>query len=141
LNNSVFNDCNNCTWPVAVPAYMFKADTMICYVFRVVIMCNNFIYICTCRPPDTYVGYLPLAHVLELAAEVSCVTHGVRIGFSSPTTLSDQVCFMATLCNRAGYIYFHPVVCSSFFLFFFPCLVSDDADWMCTVLGVALVRI
>ena len=29
--------------------------------------------------------------MLELAAEVSCVTHGVRIGFSSPTTLSDQV--------------------------------------------------
>lgn len=43
------------------------------------------------RPSDTYVGYLPLAHILELSAEVSCVTHGVRIGFSSPTTLSDQV--------------------------------------------------
>lgn len=41
-------------------------------------------------PSDTYVGYLPLAHILELSAEVSCVTHGVRIGFSSPTTLSDQ---------------------------------------------------
>jgi len=50
-----------------------------------------------CRPQDTYVGYLPLAHVLELAAEVSCVTHGVRIGFSSPTTLSDQVCWPAVL--------------------------------------------
>jgi long-chain acyl-CoA synthetase len=43
------------------------------------------------RPLDTYVGYLPLAHILELSAEVSCVTHGCRIGFSSPTTLSDQV--------------------------------------------------
>jgi long-chain acyl-CoA synthetase len=41
-------------------------------------------------PQDTYVGYLPLAHVLELSAEVSCVTHGCRIGFSSPTTLNDQ---------------------------------------------------
>lgn len=41
-------------------------------------------------PADTYVGYLPLAHVLELSAEVSCVTHGCRIGFSSPNTLSDQ---------------------------------------------------
>jgi len=40
-------------------------------------------------PKDTYVGYLPLAHVLELSAEVSCVTHGCKIGFSSPTTLSD----------------------------------------------------
>lgn len=41
-------------------------------------------------PSDTYVGYLPLAHILELSAEISCVTHGTRIGFSSPTTLSDQ---------------------------------------------------
>jgi len=28
---------------------------------------------------------------------------------------------MAALCNKAGHIYFHPVVCSSFF-FFFPFL-------------------
>ncbi|XP_039344441.1 long-chain-fatty-acid--CoA ligase 4 isoform X1 [Mauremys reevesii] len=41
-------------------------------------------------PKDTYVGYLPLAHVLELTAEVSCVTYGCRIGYSSPLTLSDQ---------------------------------------------------
>jgi len=43
------------------------------------------------RPRDTYVGYLPLAHVLELSAEVSCVTHGCKIGFSTPATLNDQV--------------------------------------------------
>uniref|UniRef100_A0A8D0L0U4 long-chain-fatty-acid--CoA ligase n=1 Tax=Sphenodon punctatus TaxID=8508 RepID=A0A8D0L0U4_SPHPU len=41
-------------------------------------------------PKDTYIGYLPLAHVLELTAEVSCVTYGCRIGYSSPLTLSDQ---------------------------------------------------
>nr|XP_042706995.1 long-chain-fatty-acid--CoA ligase 4 isoform X2 [Chrysemys picta bellii] len=41
-------------------------------------------------PKDTYVGYLPLAHVLELTAEMSCVTYGCRIGYSSPLTLSDQ---------------------------------------------------
>jgi len=41
-------------------------------------------------PRDTYVGYLPLAHILELSAEVSCITHGCKIGFSSPTSLSDQ---------------------------------------------------
>nr|XP_006136275.1 long-chain-fatty-acid--CoA ligase 4 isoform X1 [Pelodiscus sinensis]XP_014435608.1 long-chain-fatty-acid--CoA ligase 4 isoform X1 [Pelodiscus sinensis] len=41
-------------------------------------------------PRDTYVGYLPLAHVLELTAEISCVTYGCRIGYSSPLTLSDQ---------------------------------------------------
>ncbi|NXA32547.1 ACSL4 ligase, partial [Eudromia elegans] len=41
-------------------------------------------------PKDTYIGYLPLAHVLELTAEISCVTYGCRIGYSSPLTLSDQ---------------------------------------------------
>ncbi|XP_041949850.1 long-chain-fatty-acid--CoA ligase 4b isoform X3 [Alosa sapidissima] len=39
---------------------------------------------------DTYIGYLPLAHVLELTAEMSCLTHGCRVGYSSPQTLSDQ---------------------------------------------------
>ncbi|XP_061538439.1 long-chain-fatty-acid--CoA ligase 3a isoform X2 [Phycodurus eques] len=39
---------------------------------------------------DTYVGYLPLAHVLELSAELVCISHGCRIGYSSPQTLSDQ---------------------------------------------------
>ncbi|XP_060768935.1 long-chain-fatty-acid--CoA ligase 4b [Neoarius graeffei] len=41
-------------------------------------------------PEDTYIGYLPLAHVLELTAEISCLSHGCRIGYSSPHTLSDQ---------------------------------------------------
>ncbi|XP_075999524.1 long-chain-fatty-acid--CoA ligase 4 [Genypterus blacodes] len=41
-------------------------------------------------PDDTYIGYLPLAHVLEMTAEISCVTYGCRIGYSSPQTLSDQ---------------------------------------------------
>lgn len=39
---------------------------------------------------DTYIGYLPLAHVLELSAELVCLSHGCRIGYSSPQTLSDQ---------------------------------------------------
>ncbi|XP_072451498.1 long-chain-fatty-acid--CoA ligase 4 isoform X2 [Chiloscyllium punctatum] len=41
-------------------------------------------------PKDTYIGYLPLAHVLELTAEISCVAYGCQIGYSSPQTLSDQ---------------------------------------------------
>ncbi|XP_063059936.1 long-chain-fatty-acid--CoA ligase 4b isoform X2 [Engraulis encrasicolus] len=41
-------------------------------------------------PQDTYIGYLPLAHVLELTAEMSCITHGCRVGYSSPQTLSDE---------------------------------------------------
>uniref|UniRef100_A0A8C1V0Q4 long-chain-fatty-acid--CoA ligase n=1 Tax=Cyprinus carpio TaxID=7962 RepID=A0A8C1V0Q4_CYPCA len=39
---------------------------------------------------DTYIAYLPLAHVLELTAEISCVSHGCRLGYSSPHTLTDQ---------------------------------------------------
>ncbi|XP_076843714.1 long-chain-fatty-acid--CoA ligase 4b [Brachyhypopomus gauderio] len=41
-------------------------------------------------PQDTYIGYLPLAHVLELTAEMSCLSHGCRVGYSTPHTLSDQ---------------------------------------------------
>ncbi|KAK1163224.1 long-chain-fatty-acid--CoA ligase 4-like isoform X1 [Acipenser oxyrinchus oxyrinchus] len=41
-------------------------------------------------PKDIYIGYLPLAHVLEMTAEMSCMTYGCRIGYSSPQTLSDQ---------------------------------------------------
>uniref|UniRef100_A0A8C7P876 long-chain-fatty-acid--CoA ligase n=1 Tax=Oncorhynchus mykiss TaxID=8022 RepID=A0A8C7P876_ONCMY len=39
---------------------------------------------------DTYIGYLPLAHVLELSAEMVCISHGCCIGYSSPQTLADQ---------------------------------------------------
>ncbi|XP_076000542.1 long-chain-fatty-acid--CoA ligase 3a isoform X2 [Genypterus blacodes] len=39
---------------------------------------------------DSYIGYLPLAHVLELSAELVCISHGCRIGYSSPQTLADQ---------------------------------------------------
>ncbi|XP_054651262.1 long-chain-fatty-acid--CoA ligase 3a [Dunckerocampus dactyliophorus] len=39
---------------------------------------------------DTYIGYLPLAHVLELSAELVCLSHGCKIGYSSPQTLTDQ---------------------------------------------------
>ncbi|EPY79444.1 long-chain-fatty-acid--CoA ligase 3 isoform 2 [Camelus ferus] len=39
---------------------------------------------------DIYIGYLPLAHVLELSAELICLSHGCCIGYSSPQTLADQ---------------------------------------------------
>ncbi|THD21008.1 Long-chain-fatty-acid--CoA ligase [Fasciola hepatica] len=38
---------------------------------------------------DIYIGYLPLAHVLELCSELCCVIMGVRIGYSNPQTLTD----------------------------------------------------
>ncbi len=47
--------------------------------------------VCFCSEDDTYIGYLPLAHVLELSAEMVCLAHGCRIGYSSPQTLADQV--------------------------------------------------
>ena len=40
---------------------------------------------------DVYIGYLPLAHVLELAAENVMIFNGCKIGYSSPLTLSDKV--------------------------------------------------
>ncbi|XP_076811732.1 long-chain-fatty-acid--CoA ligase 4-like [Clavelina lepadiformis] len=39
---------------------------------------------------DVYIGYLPLAHVLELAAENIMICGGAKIGYSSPLTLSDR---------------------------------------------------
>jgi len=41
---------------------------------------------------------------------------------------SERNFFMAAVCNRAGHIYFHPVVSSSFF--FFPRLISAVGDWI-----------
>ncbi|PAV90113.1 hypothetical protein WR25_05731 [Diploscapter pachys] len=39
---------------------------------------------------DTYIGYLPLAHILELSAELTCLGRGAKIGYSSPLTLHDR---------------------------------------------------
>ncbi|VDD74132.1 unnamed protein product [Mesocestoides corti] len=38
---------------------------------------------------DVYIGYLPLAHVLELTSELSLLIMGIPIGFSNPQTLTD----------------------------------------------------
>jgi len=42
------------------------------------------------KPKDRYIGYLPLAHVLELLAETSCLMYGIKIGYSSPLTLTNK---------------------------------------------------
>ncbi|EYC35567.1 hypothetical protein Y032_1026g3424 [Ancylostoma ceylanicum] len=39
---------------------------------------------------DTYIGYLPLAHILELDAELTSLCCGCRVGYSSPLTLHDR---------------------------------------------------
>ncbi|CAH2067744.1 unnamed protein product [Thlaspi arvense] len=38
---------------------------------------------------DLYMAYLPLAHILELAAESVMATIGIAIGYGSPLTLTD----------------------------------------------------
>jgi len=39
---------------------------------------------------DAYIAYLPLAHILELIAEVMLTIYGVRIGYSGANTLTDK---------------------------------------------------
>lgn len=39
---------------------------------------------------DTFIGFLPLAHVMEVAVETAFMSLGVKIGYSSPFTLTDQ---------------------------------------------------
>ena len=41
------------------------------------------------RPGDIYLGYLPLAHILELLAEMTMLVQGIPVGYSSPTTMID----------------------------------------------------
>ncbi|KAM8854501.1 long-chain-fatty-acid--CoA ligase 3a isoform 1-T2 [Synchiropus picturatus] len=39
---------------------------------------------------DTYISYLPMAHVLGLSADLVAAAYGCRIGYASPLTLTDQ---------------------------------------------------
>ncbi|ODN03288.1 Long-chain-fatty-acid--CoA ligase 4 [Orchesella cincta] len=41
-------------------------------------------------PDDIYLGYLPLAHVLELMCEAICFLSGIPIGYSSALTMIDS---------------------------------------------------
>jgi long-chain acyl-CoA synthetase len=38
---------------------------------------------------ETYLAYLPLAHILEFAAEMSMLVHGAKMGFSCPKTIGS----------------------------------------------------
>merc|ERR1719384_1769561 len=44
----------------------------------------------TITEEDMYIGYLPLAHVLELIAENTMLVFGVAVGYSTPNTLNDK---------------------------------------------------
>jgi long-chain acyl-CoA synthetase len=39
---------------------------------------------------DSYIAFLPLAHVLELSCEIVCMLNGISIGYSTPQTLTDN---------------------------------------------------
>mmetsp|Transcript_51221 Transcript_51221/g.122723 ORF Transcript_51221/g.122723 Transcript_51221/m.122723 type:complete len:692 (+) Transcript_51221:59-2134(+) len=41
-------------------------------------------------PGDVYLAYLPLAHIMEMAAEVCLLGLGVSMGFGTPHTLTDS---------------------------------------------------
>ena len=42
------------------------------------------------RQKDICIGYLPLAHIIEVCCELVCMAKGTRIGYSSPNTLIDK---------------------------------------------------
>ncbi|XP_067949293.1 long-chain-fatty-acid--CoA ligase 4-like [Watersipora subatra] len=56
---------------------------------NVMAACSGLLARVKARSDDVYVGYLPLAHILELSAEIACIYAGCRIGYSSPNTLAD----------------------------------------------------
>ncbi|OQR74849.1 long-chain-fatty-acid--CoA ligase 4-like [Tropilaelaps mercedesae] len=41
-------------------------------------------------PSDVYIAYLPLAHIFEISVELTCIAKGMKIGYSSPFTITDN---------------------------------------------------
>eukprot|EP00747_Dinoflagellata_sp_TGD_P033670 gnl/TRDRNA2_/TRDRNA2_136774_c0_seq2.p1 gnl/TRDRNA2_/TRDRNA2_136774_c0~~gnl/TRDRNA2_/TRDRNA2_136774_c0_seq2.p1 ORF type:complete len:705 (-),score=162.24 gnl/TRDRNA2_/TRDRNA2_136774_c0_seq2:367-2481(-) len=50
--------------------------------------CENVFAGCM-SPTDIYMGYLPLAHIMEMLGELAVFCQGAAIGFGSPHTLTD----------------------------------------------------
>ena len=58
--------------------------------FLVLLSCKALRHrLCKLTDKDILICYLPLAHVMELMCEITCLTNGLTIGYSSPLTLSD----------------------------------------------------
>ncbi|XP_022235865.1 long-chain-fatty-acid--CoA ligase 4-like [Limulus polyphemus] len=58
---------------------------------NIITTCNGFMKLTEdMRPDDLYIAYLPLAHVLEIAAESFFLAVGVPLGYSSPLTMTDK---------------------------------------------------
>jgi len=61
---------------------------------------------------DKYIAFLPLAHVLELLAESSCVFMGIRIGYSSSLTLTTKSSKVKTGCKGDSNILKPTLMCA-----------------------------
>ena len=88
------------------------------------------------RPNFSY-RYQYAEGVDEIGAKNVFGTLERKIAYTMTTnnlSLKSHVLIMAAVCNRAGHIYFHPVVCSSSFFLFFPRLISAVRDWMSAIL-------
>jgi len=57
--------------------------------FNMVTTCTAIMYLGTFSPKDTFLAYLPLAHVLELLSELTMLLVGVQVGYSTPNTMTD----------------------------------------------------
>ena len=42
------------------------------------------------KDDEAYLAYLPLAHIFELTHEILVLAMGIRVGYSSPNTLTDN---------------------------------------------------
>jgi len=61
---------------------------------------------------DKYIAFLPLAHVLELLAESSCIFMGIRIGYSSSLTLTTKSSKVKTGCKGDSNILKPTLMCA-----------------------------
>ncbi|XP_040582204.1 long-chain-fatty-acid--CoA ligase 4 [Lepeophtheirus salmonis] len=66
----------------------------------------------TFKPSDRYMGYLPLAHVLELISEMVCLICGVKIGYSSPLTLTNKSSKVKRGCKGDANVFKPTLMCS-----------------------------
>lgn len=46
--------------------------------------------VCKYDGSDTFIAFLPLAHILEFTVEATCLFRGIKLGYGSPKTLLDS---------------------------------------------------
>uniref|UniRef100_A0A2I9LP62 long-chain-fatty-acid--CoA ligase n=1 Tax=Centruroides hentzi TaxID=88313 RepID=A0A2I9LP62_9SCOR len=63
------------------------------------------------HPDETYIAYLPLAHIFEFASELICLVQGIPIGYSSPFTITDQSSGLVAGCKGDATLLRPTVMC------------------------------